>query len=140
MEIPVKFFRWDKWLKHPNFNSQQEKIKDLINDDPDYRAAFDISISNFLDKYTERLISPNNLDINKARQLSYDFVTEECTALTLWPELNCHFEIYPNKHNSAIQETRKRFIKPNYPDLLHSITIGFKNAKQINPQYFKLIA
>jgi hypothetical protein len=137
LTILKKIIRWERWLNHPNYNTQKSKIRKLIETDPTYKAAFDHAIDEFLGKYRERLANPEGFDMVRARQLSFDFTLEECTALSLWPELTCHFEVYPNRHNSAIEETRRRFVLPDYPDLLRAVTIGFRNAKQIKPQRFE---
>jgi hypothetical protein len=139
LTILKKIIRWDHWLKHPNFAAQQKKIRECIETDPTYKAAFDYAIDEFLEKYCNRLENPANFDRERARQLSFNFTLEECTALSLWPELQCHFEVYPNRHNRAIEETRKRFVAPDYPDLVHAVTIGFRNAKQIKPQRFEFL-
>ncbi len=65
-----------------------------------------------------------------------DYLIEECTALCLWPEINAHFEVYPSKRNLAMSQTHQRFVLPQYPHLLHSIAIKFKNRKQFKPQNF----
>jgi len=138
LTIPKKIIHWDMWLNHVNYKAQQKSIISLLESDPLYKAAFDQSIDEFLVKYCARLPEPDKFSIEIARQLSFDFVLEECTALCLWPELECHFECYPNKHNAAIEQTRKRFIFPSYPHLLQSVTMGFKNAPQLQPQNFEL--
>lgn len=139
LTIPTKIIRWNKWLNHPNYHAQQKKVKQEIESDLIYKATFEHSTTEFLEKYCQRLAHPENFDLIKARQLCFEFTLEECTALSLWSELECHFEVYPNKHNAAIEETRRRFILPHYPNLLRSVTIGFRNAKQIKPQQFSLL-
>lgn len=139
LTIPKKIFHWDMWLNHENYKSQRRRIIDALQSDASYKAAFDQSINEFLTKYCARLPEPDKFPIERARQLSFDFVLEECSALSLWPELDCHFECYPNKHNSAINQTRERFVFPKHPHLLQSITLGFKNAQQLKPQYFSLL-
>lgn len=139
LSILTKIIRWDTWLNHPNFLTQKKKIEDAIHDDIVYRQAFENSIEIFLTKYYSRLLNPENFDMERARKLSFNFVLEECTALCLWPELQCQFEVYPNRHNAAIEETRMRFVLSKHPDLLHPITIGFRNSKQIKPQHFELL-
>lgn len=138
LNIPRQIMHWNKWLNHPNFVHSQNEIIKLIDADPAYRTAFDESINEFLDKYCSRLACPENFDRERAYKLSLDFVIEECSALCLWPELKCHFEVYPNSHNMAIEETRKRFVAKLFPDLLQPITIGFRNANQLKPQSFSL--
>ncbi len=139
LTIPLKIMRWDFWLNHPKFNAKRNEIIQLTENDPIYKSTFVHSIEAFLKKYRERLVDPENFDIERAWRLSFDFVVEECTALSLWPELLCHYEVYPNRHNKAIEESRKRFVLAYYPDLLHALTISFKNAAQIQPQQFSLI-
>lgn len=139
LTIPTKIFRWDKWLKHPNFQIQQSKLKRLIDEDSTYKAAFDNTIELFLKKYYERLPKQDNFNMQRAWELSFNFLLEECTALCLWIELECQFEVYPGRRNQAMEETHKRFVLPAHPDLLHPVGIKFKNAKQIKPQYFELL-
>jgi len=140
LTIPLKIFRWDKWLFHSKFDVTRNTIINAINSDPAYREAFESSISKFLTKYSERLTNSQHFDLAKARQLSLDFVVEECAALCLWQELDCQFEIYPNRHNAAIEETRRRFVLSSSPELLRPVAVCFKNAGQIKPQHFELLA
>lgn len=131
-----KIIRWDTWLMHPEFKNKLNEIKLTFENDFFYKASFEKSINIFLNKYRGRLTNPNHFDMVRAKQLSLDFVMEECSALCLWPELQCQYEVYPNKHNEAIEETRKRFVLSKYPNLLQAITIEFRNSRQVKPQKF----
>lgn len=133
--------RWDKWLNHSNFIKQQKKLIKLINTDYSYKITFDTTVNDFLDRHCKRLseIELSSFDIERAKTLCFNYLLEECTVLCLWPELNCEFEIYPNRHNDAIEETRKRFVFPYYSNLLQSVRLGFRNAKQVKPQLFELL-
>jgi hypothetical protein len=131
-----KIVRWDYWLNHPDYKKQHEKLKTALKGDNNYLTAFEHSIDEFLSKYTKRLTESNNYQIDRAKKLCLDFILEECTALTLWPELNAKYEAYPGIHNKAIEETRKRFV-PN--SIIRPITIGFRNAGQMEPQKFILL-
>ena len=139
LTIPKRIFRWDKWLKHPKFSQCLKQVHTAIKNDAAYKKVFDKSIEDFLKKYQERLSSANNFNWQRAYKLSYDFVTEECAALCLWPELQCHFEAYPIRYNEAINATRERFISSHHPQLLQAVNIGFRNVKQIKPQRFFLL-
>lgn len=139
LAIPLRIFRWDKWLQHPDFQEQLNRIKNAIKSDPIYKSVFDNSIEKFLQKYHKRLPNPESFDWERARKLSYDFITEECAAVCLWPELQCNFEAYPLGHNEAINATRERFILPYYPNLLKALVIKFKNKNQMKPQNFFLL-
>lgn len=131
--------RWDAWMRDSQFNSWRSKILALISSDPHYKEAFDISVGEFVKKYHSRIKNAKNFDIERARKLSFEFVVEECAAFCLLPKLQCQFEAYPNAHNAAIEETRKKFISQYYPDLLRGVTIYFRNSGQLKPQHFELL-
>ena len=134
-----EIIRWDKWLKHPDYIAQQQTIKTVINNDIQYKSIFNETITEFLTRYFARIINKNDFDKERAYSLCFDYLLEECTAMTLWPELKCQFEVYPSKRNFAMDETHKRFVLPHYPDLLHAVAIKFKNRKQLKPQQFNLV-
>lgn len=131
-----KIIRWDTWLKHPKFNEQKDSIESLINQDEKYAYSFEKSVDEFIKKYYGRIADNRSFDLNRAKRLSFDFILEECTALCLWADLNCHYEVYPNLHNAAINQTRERFVLSKNPNLLNVVTLGFRNAKQLKPQRF----
>lgn len=139
LTILKEIYRWDRWLNHPNFLRQLDELETLIKNDPVYKAAFDTTIDKYLLRYCKNLSSLSNFNKGRARKLCFNYVLEECAVLCLWPELNVQFDIYPSLHNEAIEETRRRFILSNYPDLLHPITLRFRNAAQLKPQYFELL-
>jgi hypothetical protein len=137
LSILDNIIRWDKWLEHPHYLEQQQKIKSLIDENSDYKACFDSTIDGFLSRYFPRLVGKETFDMARGQKLCLDYLIEECTALCLWTELNCHFEVYPNKRNQVMDETHQRFVLPSYPDLLHAVAIKFKNRKQLKPQQFQ---
>ena len=136
LKILKSIIHWDNWLFHENFLPIKEKIMTLLKTDSEYKIAFDNTIDEFLHRYHRRLIEHEKIDINRARLLCQDYLLEECTAVSLWPELNCHFEVYPSKRNLAMQATHERFVIPKHPNLLHPVSIKFKNRKQLKPQQF----
>ena len=135
MTIPYKVLRWNKWLHHKNYNSVNSILRNIYEIDSQYRSQIDASVIQFLDRYFSRA---NKAVVTKddAFQLCLDYLLEECTALCLWVEEGCQFEVYPSKRNSAMTETHERFVLPNYPDLLYPVAIKFKNRKQLKPQVF----
>ncbi len=134
-----KIIRWDMWLQHPDYLTKQNMIKAMIRDDIHYKTIFDDTIIEFLRRYCSRIMNSDSFDQARGYSLCFDYLLEECTAMTLWPELGCHFEVYPSRRNFAMDETHKRFVLPYYPDLLHAVAIKFKNRKQLKPQQFKLV-
>ncbi len=134
LSILDKVIRWDHWLFHPDFKVQQQKIKSLKESDSSYQDAFNHTVNEFLDRYYRRLQDSDNFNLERAKQLCHDYLTEECTALCLWPELNCQFEVYPSPRNYVMDQTHKRFVIPTYANLLYAVSIKFKNRKQLKPQ------
>lgn len=139
LTILDKIVRWDMWLMHPYFKNKLEEVKALINFDISYKAAFDNTIDEFMIRYSRRIENKKAFCLKRARKLCFDYLIEECAALCLWPELNCHFEVYPSRRNLAMSETHTRFILPQHPSLLHAIAIKFKNRKQFKPQQLPFV-
>lgn len=136
LRIPKKILRWDMWLNHNNYKSEKSKLMNLMQKDPSYKLAFDITIEKYLERYCKNLNEKTEFNMDRAKKICFDYILEECTVLCLWPELKCEFEIYPNAHNDAIEETRKRFIYTQYENMLQPLTLRFRNAKQLRPQKF----
>lgn len=134
-----RILRWNHCLEHPEYLTQQQKILSHMLETPEYQASFNQSINSFLQRFYARLLKKEHFELKRARRLCLDYLVEECTALCLWTELRCAFEVYPSKRNLAMTETHKRFVLPTYPDLLHPISIKFKNRTQLKPQQFQAI-
>ena len=97
------------------------------------------TIKKYLERYCNRLDGLEKFDMERARKICFDYILEECTVLCLWKNLNCEFEIYPNAHNDAIEETRGRFINVQCQNNLRSLMLRFRNTKQLKPQKFNLL-
>lgn len=139
LTIPYNIIRWDKWLKHPNHETKKNQVNTLLMTDATYLRAFQDTIDEFLRRYYARFQERKPIDLSKDYLLCFNYLIEECTALCLWPELNCQFEVYPSKRNLAMNTTHSRFVLPNHPDLLQEISIKFKNRKQLKAQSFELL-
>jgi hypothetical protein len=136
--IPVEIVRWDKWLFHPELENKKKFILKAINDDLEYRSSFSVTIDEFLRRFSNR----SEVGKDKMRymhQVCLDYLVEECAAMCLWVDMECHFDIYPSKRNPAMQATHERFILPYYPDLLHPVAIKFKSRRDVKPQIFTCI-
>ncbi len=134
----VKISRWDTWLNHANFSTQKNAVLSLIQNDISYHTSFDNTIHLFLRKFCQHIKSPETIDLQKAYHLCMNYLVEESTALCLWPELDCHFDVYPSLRNQAMSHTFKQFVLPSYPNLLHPIAIKFKKRKHSVLQEFQL--
>lgn len=98
-----------------------------------------MSIKEFLNRYIARLGNDIFFDYKRGYQLCFDYLLEECTAMTLWPEIQCHYEVYPSRRNFGMDATHNLFVINKYPDLLYPVAIKFKNRKQLQPQQFKML-
>ena len=136
LSILKKVLRWDQWLQHPAFLTHLDYLKRLLELDPAYKASLEATVDHYLERYTKHLINLSHFDLKRAQALCLDYLLEECAVLCIWPELGCQFEVYTNWHNQAFIETKKRIISPQYPNLLRSVRIGFRHAKQVKPQRF----
>lgn len=128
--------RWGTWLNHPDFSLEKNRILTLINQDALYKQTFDNTIDDYLIRYCKRLTDVASFDMERARRLCFDYLVEECAVLCLWAETGCQFELYPGKHNAAVNETRRRFIFSKDPNLLQAVGIGFNRRKDLPPQSF----
>lgn len=138
LDILEKIIRWDDLLENPNYFKRQQEIQTLLKHDASYRDAFSLTVEDFLAKNLKH-ISLYEQDIQKDRQLCFNYLTEECAVFCLWSELEGHFEVYPSRRNVALAETYKRLILPNYPHLLHAVGIKFKNSDESKPQDFSIL-
>ena len=137
MHIPLLIIRWNEWLSHKKYLSFKAMLEQTYRLDTSYRASFEATIDQFLERYSRRNQDKNYVTDPKARQLCLDYLMEECAAMCLWPELGCEFEVYPNYRNAAMDETHRRFVLPEHPGLLHSVCVKFKNRGQLSPQKFE---
>lgn len=135
LTIPYKILHWDQWLKHDSFKEHKKTIKQLLKTDETYLNAFKDTANGFLRKYCNR-IAADTLNMNRANKLIMDYLIEECTALCLWVDLDCQFELYPGTRNNAMSATHKNFVIPEYPNLLHPVALRFRHAEQLKPQKF----
>lgn len=134
ISIPKTIMRWEYVLKHEKFEETKNKILAEQERDPEYRAAFVDTVDEFLSRYHRRLLNQSDFDIERGKELCFNYLVEECVAMCLWQDLLCNYEVYPSRRNLAMSETHRRFVYPNNPNLLNEVSIKFKNRKQLKPQ------
>jgi hypothetical protein len=137
MDIPIHIIRWDNWLNHKEYLNSKSKILAEISSDVIYKDYFDATITEYLTRYCKR-VDVKNFNFKRARTLCFDYLVEECAGMCLWPQTQCEFEAYVSSHNIAMEETRKRFIQPNYPNLINPLSIEFNYRPNLRPQNFDL--
>lgn len=136
LTIPYNVYRWDTWLNHDNFQEQKLTVLKAIESDIKYAKAFDDTIETYLNRYLKHHPDPGQFNLQRAQKICYDYIVEECVVLCLWPQLQCNYEIYPSKHNTAIEATRERFINNTKHEILSPLTLRFSHAKQPSRQTF----
>jgi tRNA-dependent cyclodipeptide synthase len=122
---------WDEWLKHPHYSDYRKNIQNLIETDTNFEKIFHSVILDYLKRFNKR--APV-LDQNHAYKVCFNYLLEECAAFCLWTETGCAYEIYPGKHNAAIEEVRRRFVLPS--KMLTPLSLMFKPRKNLRPQQF----
>ncbi|MBP9726075.1 MAG: hypothetical protein KBD83_01230 [Gammaproteobacteria bacterium] len=137
MHIPLVIIRWNEFLLHKKYAFFKSMLKETYKTDIAYQASFDKTIDQFLARYSRHHQEKNYVVDARARRLCLEYLLEECTAMCLWSELGCEFEVYPSYRNPAMDETHRRFILPDFPKLLHAVSIKFKNKAQLSPQKFE---
>ena len=139
LSIPLKITRGETWLHHQRYSEQHDELKTMLDRNTIYKTAFNSAIDGYLSKYTSRLDEASHFNYNRAQLLCFDYILEECTILCLWPELQCQFEIYPSRHNVAMEATRECFIYTRTPHLMRPMQLDFRNANKMKPQYFEVL-
>ena len=111
-----------------------------MDSDSSYKTIFDMTVDKYLERYCNQLHDSESFNKDRAKKICLEYVLEECAVLRIWPELQCQYEVYPNLHNEAIQETRSRFILEKKLNLLYPLRLKFHNIDRlILPQKFHLL-
>lgn len=128
--------RWDDWLKKAEFDNTKQEVLQLIEQDPSYKKHFNIAVDKYLNRCNKNSDKVGECEFTRVNKLCFNYIVEECVVLRLWMSLNCQFEVYPNLHNEAIEETRKRFANSTDRSILNLLTLSFKNKTQLGKQRF----
>jgi hypothetical protein len=128
LSIPYTVIRWDDWLHLPEYAENHKNVASLYNENLIYREAIDSTIKDFLDRYTAH-DTASSFDYDKARDLCFTYLLEECAVMTLWAKGGYDFELYPSGRNKAMSATFEFFIKNQYQNLLKSVSLRFKKYK-----------
>ena len=129
-----KIIRWDYFLNHMDFKKKQAVILKEHKESEAFKFIMNSTIEGFLNRFHRRLSDKKNFDMERARNLCFNYLVEECAAMCLWPETFCDYEVYPGKRNMVMSEVHKKFILSEGESLLHAVWIKFKNRKQYLPQ------
>ena len=135
--IPINVLRWDSWLSDPDYEKHKSMVLAEIKSDDHYREQFDLTIDDYLSRYCRRLEKPLDFDKQRAHRLCLDYLIEECAVMCLWPNSNCQYELYPSKHNAAMEATRIKFLEKENKSLIKGLAIAFNHRPNQRQQIFE---
>lgn len=127
--------RWDNFLNDPDFSFYLDKIETLMREDSNYYAHFAQTCHNYLGRFAQRFNPEKPFDPEAVYQLSLKYVVEECAALCLWGKYDYAFDVYPRRHNSAMEATRMIFYSKKTKKI-KPISLQFKNHHLLTAQKF----
>lgn len=125
LNIPYDIQRWDRWLKHSQFDEQLQKVKDLYQLNSDFHNEINLNIKDYLERHKKHY--PNEyFNQSHAFNCCLTYLQEECAIMSLWVYGGYDFEVYPSGRNRAMAATYKYLIAPFYPNLLKPVALRFK--------------
>ena len=135
LEIPLKIVRWDDFRLRPDFSSTYLRMQQFYDHNSAFFDAVNNNAKQFLDRYEKRVLSPE-YDRGKAYALCVQYLIEENAGMVLWPEMGCHFEVYPSGRNPSMQVTYDKLIAPDQPQLLRQVSLRFnkRNIEEKSPE------
>ena len=129
LSMPYQIFRWDMWLKDPNYKKYRMVIDELYNNDPVVHQAFQESINEFLSRYTKQF---SNFNKETACINCLEYLKEECAIIIpLWSELNYEFLIYPCNMLKAMAAIKEKLMPTS--DHLYWLSLRFKRRASYQP-------
>jgi hypothetical protein len=125
LTIPYTIFRWDDWLKRPDYLIYRQKIMDIYHSDPDFANAMHSTITNFVTRFQKR--QKNKLDEEIIKKASFNYLVEECAIIMImWQEKNYDFIVYPSESLEVMAATHAKFVLDEGLNLLNWVVIKLK--------------
>lgn len=138
LTIPYRIVRWDDLVLDKEFSPTLTEVMEAYYKNPDFQRAINENIIEFLNRVEKKNLP--NYDRKQAFALCLRYLFEECAGMIMWAKKhNCHFEIYPNGRNSAMEATHKFFIQPRYSNLLLPVGVRF-SKRNLDPAYCQQIS
>jgi len=127
LTIDYKIYHWDQLINHDNYHEKKQIVDTLFLTDDSFRKAFEDSSNIFVRRLGKRI---PKVDLCNARELSLEFLKEECAATVyLRTYQDYDFIIYPNKNIPAFDVTLDYFYNENKPKWLHVVSKSMKILK-----------
>lgn len=124
--IPHTILRWDDWLNHPEYEKNYEKFCDAYISDPTFVAAMDITINNFIERFSKRNID-KKISISDIKRASLKYLIEESVIIMMmWKKEKYNYIIYPSNILKIVEKTHERFVLPDHPELLNWVRVKLK--------------
>jgi len=108
LRIPHINYRWNDFLRTPEFEKHRKTILEAYDSDDNFRDAFKKTAEEFIRRNsTERKLE--NI------QHSIDYLIEECAIMMLmWQKEKYNYILYAGEEPKCFSEVHKRFVAPNY--------------------------
>ena len=124
LAIEWNISRWDSWTHHIDYAHYRKKIETIYNSDPLYKEA----VKNCIDQYLIRKLGAGKIvNVQSLRELSCEYIKEECAALFLFASEKFNYEVYPSQRIEPMQLIHEKYIAPCYnEDRVVSVVLNFK--------------
>jgi hypothetical protein len=129
------FVRWDHWLSHDRYQLFYNLLSKELQNNNEYMTIFNKVVNSYIKRYMLRLNNLEEFDRERAYNICFSYIHEECAAYCLWPDLGCDFEVYPVRRNAAMIETYSKFIF-NDSKKIYPLDIQFRKDSAASPQIF----
>jgi hypothetical protein len=138
LTIPYRIVRWQEWHGTLEWQSAISSMQETYASNTILQQAIDTNVTTFLSRYEKKGL-PQHYNRQWAESLCTAYLIEECAIMKeFWPELGCHFELYPSGRNEAMQAIHQLFIAPKL--LLLPISLRFHRKQNKNNQANPLLA
>lgn len=97
LDIPYQILRWDYWLDMPEYIQYREKVDTLYDTNATCREAFDETANVFITNLGKK---HKILDLQRAINLSLEYLKEESALVCLWSYFGHRLFVYPGTNKA----------------------------------------
>ena len=128
LNIPYQVRYWDRWLKHSEFNSHHQILKNLLVSDNAFGAAMIRTAKDFVNRFQNR--SNKNIDSQRILDKSIEYLSEECAIIMrMWLSEGINYIVYPSEILEVMKFSYNKFVAEAHDDLLKWVRVRLKTRK-----------
>ncbi|MBY0543977.1 MAG: tRNA-dependent cyclodipeptide synthase [Gammaproteobacteria bacterium] len=133
LDIPVKFFRWDYWLSHPDYIELKREIDKAYIYDSSFRSAIINTTLVFIKRFQER-IQAKEIVFQHIFDCCVEYLKEECPIiLPLWSKLGYNYVIYPSAETEALTAAYRLLVPKEEERVCKWLSLKFKRYAVLEP-------